>query len=149
MLCFAFAAFILSQAQDSAKSIKAIIDARQYVFEPTNTTTGFGRLKQLTSGYFLQIKGDTLKTYLPYFGKAYTAPINSSDAAFDFTSTNFIYSVSEGKKHSFNISIKTKDQRFNTDFALTIYDNGSAYLRANNSNLQSVSYKGNVKEKNK
>lgn len=147
MLCITTTACMQTKAQDSTKTIKTIIDAKQYIFEPRNTTTGNGRLKQLTPGYFLQVKGDTLKTDLPYFGKAYSASMNPSDAGFNFTSTNFTYAVTEGKKKNYNIAIKTKDQTYNTDFTVTVYDDGTAYLRANNTNRQPVSYNGNIKEK--
>ncbi|MEP6467961.1 MAG: DUF4251 domain-containing protein [Parafilimonas sp.] len=144
-LCFSgFAA--RTQAQDSAKTIKAVLDAKQYTFVPLNITTGSGRLRQLTPDYFFKINGDTLKTYLPYFGRAYTAPINPSDAGFNFTTTDFIYTTSKGKRNSYIINVKTKDKVYNTEFTLTIYDNGNAYLRANSSNKQPVSYTGNVKE---
>jgi hypothetical protein len=69
-----------------------------------------GGLKQLTPGYFLKINDDTLKTYLPYVGRAYTAPINPSDAGFDFTTTHFTYSVIEGKRNSTIINVKNKRQ---------------------------------------
>jgi Domain of unknown function (DUF4251) len=149
MILFLFAGvFMQGRAQDPGKEkIKALLDGKHYEFEPTNTTTGGGRLKQLTPGYVLEMRGDTLKVYLPYFGKAYTAPINSSDAGYDFTSTDFSYEVSEGKKDSYIVSIKTKDRSYNADFELTVYDNASAYLRASSTYKQSVSYNGDVKAK--
>lgn len=136
-----------TQAQDSTKqSIKTAIDAKRYSFQPINITTSSGRLRQLDLGYFLRVNGDTLKVNLPYFGRAYSAPIDPSDAGFDFTSTNFTYTVSPGKKNSHNISIKTKDRTYNTEFTLTVYDNGTAYLRASGSDREPVSYNGNLKE---
>ena len=148
MILFFGLAIVQANAQDSAKqSIKNLIDAKYYVFEPTTITTAKGKLIQLDPGYALQLKGDTLISYLPYFGRAYNAPINSSDAGFDFTSTQFTYSVSAGKKESYIVTIKTKDKTYNADFSLTVYDDGTAYLRANSSDKQPCSYRGNIREK--
>ncbi len=147
MLLLAFAVIEI-HAQDSTKqTIKGIIEAKHYTFEPTSMTPSRGGLKHLTPGYFLQVNGDTLKSYLPYIGRAYNAPISTSDAGFDFTSTDFTYAVSAGKKNSYNITVKTKDKMYNTEFMLTVYDDGTAYLRASSSDKQPISYNGSVKEK--
>jgi len=133
-----------SNAQDSTKqTFKSIIDAKHYVFTPTSMTAKRGT-KQLNYSYLFQISGDTLKVYLPYAGRAYSAPIGSSDDTFDFTTTDFTYNVKAGKKKSYVISVQTKNQRSNTSFTLTVYDNGAAYLNANNNDRDPVSYNGNV-----
>ena len=147
ILCFA-GAITQTNAQDTTKQpIKTIVDSKHFSFEPINITTGRGSIKQLTPGYIFQINDDTLKTYLPYFGRAYTAPINSSDVGFDFTTTDFTYSVSEGKKNRIIVDVKTNGRVNNVEFSLVVYDNGSAYLRANASDRQSVSYNGKVRAK--
>jgi hypothetical protein len=147
LMIFCFAGIIAqTKAQDSAKqTTKSLIDTKHFTFEPITMTSQRGGLKQLTLGYFFKINGDTLKVYLPYIGRAYTAPINPSDAGFDFTTTNFIYSTTKGKKNNTIINIKTKDKVYNSEFSLTVYDNGSAYLRANPSDKEPVSYNGNVR----
>lgn len=149
LLCVFCAAYVQLQAQDSAKSsIQSFVIGKRYSFEPINTTTGSGRLRQLTPGYFFQLKDDTLKVSLPYFGRAYTAPLDPSDAGYNFTTTDFTYDIKEGKKNSYIVSINAKGKVYNTNFMLTVYDNGSAYLQANSSDRQPVSYNGSVKEKN-
>ena len=143
-----FACIIMqAQAQDSTReqTIKNLIDTKHYTFEPTTMTTGGGRFRQLTPGYFFQVKNDTLKVELPYVGRAYNAPIDPSDAGFDFITTDFTYTVSTGKKNSYSVSVKTKGKPYNTEFALTVFDNGTAYLRANATDKQPVSYNGNIK----
>jgi uncharacterized protein DUF4251 len=148
MLCFIFITYSQLQAQDSTKEkMKTMIDARHYVFEPNNMITSRGRSRYLTPGYFFRVNGDTLTVYLPYVGRAYSAPVDPSDAGYDFTTTDFTYAVSEGKKKSYNVSVKTKGKVYNTDFTLTVYDNGTAYLSASGSDKDPVSYNGDIKEK--
>ena len=148
MLCFALILCMQTQAQDSTKqTIKTVIDAKHFVFQPTTMTPSKGRTKHLDLGYFLKVNGDTLKVDLPYVGRAYSAPIDPSDAGFHFTSTNYTYTVTEGKKKSYDIIVKTKDKTSNADFYLTVYDNGTAYLRINSTDRESISYNGDLKEK--
>lgn len=130
-------------AQDS--TIKISLHNKQFSFQPSTMMPLSGRTRQVSSeGYSLQVKGDTLIAYLPYVGKAYSAPINPSDAGINFTSTDFTYAVSEGKKNSYKVVISTKDRSYNATFTLTAYDNGSASLYVNSNDKQSISYNGSV-----
>jgi hypothetical protein len=143
VLIIAITAFQLN-AQDS--TIKVPLNNKRFTFTPTTMMPTSGRSRPVTSsGYLLQVKGsDTLVAYLPYVGRAYNAPINPSDAGINFTSTNFTYAVSEGKKNSYKVVIVTKDRMYNTTLTLTVYDDGSAYLNVNSSDKQSISYNGSV-----
>jgi hypothetical protein len=148
LLFFAFALSAQLHAQDSAKlAMKAFLDGKHYEFQPSTTTSGRGRTVHLDGGYFLQLNGDTLKCYLPYFGRAYSAPINTSESGYDFTSTSFSYEIAEGKKDSYRVTIKTKESVYNKSFLLTVYDNGTAYLQASSPDKQTVSYNGSVRPK--
>ena len=145
MLCFAVISVTQINAQNTS-IIKTLLDNKQYVFVPQSITTNHGRNRQLDNSYFLKLKNDSLVVYLPYFGRAYSAPINTSDAGFDFTTTNFDYSVAAGKKNSYIVSVKTKDRTFNTEFTITVFDNGTAYLRTSSNDKEPVSFNGSVKE---
>src|SRR4051794_2628396 len=114
--CFAF--FTVSQihAQDSSKTLKSFIDSKQFTFQPTNVMPLRGASRQLDLGYFLKLRSDSLISYLPYFGRAYSAPINPEDAGYDFTSTNFTYVVKAAKKNSYQVDITTKDKTNNVSF---------------------------------
>ena len=136
------------QAQSfTAKQIQELINDKHYAFEAQTMNPQRGGTKQLTTEYFLKVSGDSLSSYLPYFGRAYTAPMNAADNDYDFTSTKFDYAVSAGKKDSYKISIKTKDRNSNTSFELTVYDNGNAYLHVTNNDREPVSFTGYIKRK--
>lgn len=149
---FIFTAFIViaslqSEAQQlTPVQVQQILNSKHYMFEAQTVTPQRGGLRQLTSEYYLQISGDSVVSSLPYFGVAYTAPINPSDAGYDFTSTKFDYRMSANKKNKYQVNINTKDRTNNTQFFLTIYNNGNAYLQVNSNNRQSISYTGYIKQ---
>jgi hypothetical protein len=147
LLFFATVSIAETQAQDSAKTMKSTLDAKRYSFVPTSMTPSGGRTRQITGGFAFDVKGDTLQVYLPYIGKAYSAPMNPSDAGYDFTSTSYDYTVKEGKKDKYNVTIKTNDKSVNATFYFTVFDNGTATLQANSNDKQSISYHGYIQAK--
>ena len=149
------ASFSSASAQDSKEDKKAaqaelitkIIKEQNYLFTAQSVTPTGGRYKQLTTDYFVRVSKDTIMADLPYFGKAYSAPIGSSDGGIHFTSTNFEYELADRKKGGWDISIKTKDIQDAQRFNFTIFDNGSASLQATSNNRQPISFSGYVSER--
>src|SRR6185436_5082371 len=61
-------------AKDAA--IKLLVDSQNYVFVVQSAMPLSGRVRQLTSDYDLRVTKTSVISYLPYFGRAYQAPIN-------------------------------------------------------------------------
>lgn len=122
--------------------VPSAIKAKRYVFQARNAIPTGGRNRQLSSGYTLEVTGDTLVAYLPYFGRAYTAPIDPSKGGIQFTSVNFDYTEQERSKGGWNIRIKPTDNREVRDFYLTISANGYGTLQVNSINRQPISFTG-------
>lgn len=92
----------------------------------------------------MRVSKDSLVTYLPYFGRAYSAPIGTSDGGFQFTSTDFAYSTEARKKGGWLIKIKPNDNRDIQQMFLTVTESGSASLQVTSTNRQPISYNGYV-----
>jgi hypothetical protein len=133
--------------KDKKAEIKEIVEAQNYVFKAQTALPTAGAIRQLTSDYDFRISKDTLVSDLPYFGRAYTAPLNPSEGPLQFTSTNFQYTVSNNKKGGWNVSITPKDRTDPRELILTIFDNGSASMVVNSNNRQPISFNGYVTPK--
>jgi hypothetical protein len=83
-------------------------------------------------------------SYLPFFGRAYSLPYNSTDGGFNFTSTKFDYTSTPGKKGGWEIKIKPKDVQDFREFTLSISENGYGTLQALSNNRQTISFTGYV-----
>jgi hypothetical protein len=130
-----------SKKQDKQAKIKALIESQRYVFSAQTALPMSGRLRQLTTDYSLKVGKDTVVSDLPYFGQAYTAPMDPSQSPLEFTSTSFEYTVTAGKKGGWNVQIKPKNtgvQQMN----LSISENGYASLQVNSVNRQAISFNG-------
>ena len=129
----------------SPEQVKNLVDSKTYVFEAETARPTAGGMRHLTPGYTLKVSGDSLKADLPYYGKSYNAPMNPADVGIKVTTTDFEYNVSNGKKNSYEITMKPKDKVYNSEFDLTVYDNGTAYLQVTSPDRQSISFNGYIK----
>lgn len=133
-------------------STQQIVESKNYIFRAESVNPPRGQLRHLTSEYDLVVTSDTVTAYLPYFGRAYSAPIDPSEGGIKFTSSEFDYTVEKKKRRSWQIMIKPKDANDIQIVYLTIFDNNKATLRVNSVNRESISFNGYIiegKEKEK
>lgn len=130
----------------SSLSVKSMIDAQKFVFIAERINPLRGRSRQLTSTYDVSVSQDSLVSYLPYFGRAYTAPLNSSEAGIQFTSTNFSYNATQLKSNRWNITLKPHDGDDASQLSFTIFDNGSASLMVTSNSKDPISFTGHLKQ---
>ena len=134
------------QSEENA-SVKAMIDAKRYLFKAQSAHPTRGRVVQLNSEYDLKITPDTIRSYLPYYGRAYSAPIGESEGPLDFVSKDFEYNQQDRKKGGWDITIKPKDGKGVREMFLTVFENGTASLRVSSNNREPISFNGHIQEK--
>lgn len=124
-------------------ALKNMIDSQNFVFIARYVNPWNGRKRDLTTGYELSVSKDSLISYLPFFGRGYTAPISPSDVDFDFISTKFTYTVTPARR-GWNISIKTQDQTYLRELYFRIFDNANASLNVTSMDRSAISYDGYI-----
>jgi hypothetical protein len=141
----------IASAQDSEKesAVKSLIESGNFVFEAQTALPIRAQVRQLTFGFDMRVSKDTINSYLPYFGRAYVAPVNPTEGALNFVSTDFDYTVKNRRKGGWDILIVTKDQRDNKRMLLTVQESGHASLQVTSTNRQPISFNGFVLEKRK
>ena len=146
LLLFVLVTTAAAQDKKDESTIQQAVETKNFIFKASSATPQRGRIRQLTSEYDLIVRPDTIISFLPYFGRAFTAPINPSEGGIKFTSTDFAYSISKKKKSSWEIKITPKSVPDVTDLYLTVFDNGSASLRVSSINRTPISFNGYVEE---
>jgi hypothetical protein len=126
--------------------IKNLVDSQNFVFVPQTLLPMRGLARHLTGEYYLRVAKDSVISYLPYFGRAYSAPLDPTHIDFDYTSIRFDYTKSENKKGGWTITIKPKDHTSVSQLILRIFENGSASLNIN-SDRDPISYQGYITSK--
>jgi len=148
LLVTPFATFAQSKTEDkkAAKlaAIKTMVESQNYVFKPQSASPMGGRVRQLTSDYDLKVTKESIISYLPYFGRAYSVPIDPTKGGIQFTSKNFDYTLTPGKKDGWNVLIKPKDYSDVQQMTLNISSTGYASLQMTSTNRQPISFNGTV-----
>ncbi|RYD77603.1 MAG: DUF4251 domain-containing protein [Sphingobacteriales bacterium] len=111
---------------------------------------GSGTINLSGSQYDLKVTKDSVVAYLPYYGRAFSAPYNPNEGGIKFTSKNFTYTESKTRKGSYSINIRTKDLNLeNYQMYLTVSPNGYASLVVNSVNKQAINFNGVLAEPKK
>src|SRR6266700_6064732 len=87
------------QAQNTGKDegIKKAVTDQYYIFNAQTVLPLGSSTRQLTPDYDVRITKDSIVAYLPYFGRAYSAPIGQTEGGIKFKSKRFDYTSKERK----------------------------------------------------
>jgi len=129
-----------------AETIQKLIDSHRFMFVAQSALPMSEGVRLLTSEYDVKVKNDTLESYLPYYGKAYTGIIGSSDNGLQFKTTQFAYDIKPDKKDGWIISLKPKSMNSLQNMVLSVSSLGYANLQANFRDRQGISFNGIIQE---
>ena len=133
-----------SQMTAEKEAIANEVNQRINDFDFTFKATGFGSI-YLSPYYDVKVNPDTVKAYLPYYGRAYVAPMDPSEGGIKFTSTDFEYQVVPGrKKGNWQVNIHTRDTGRDIFLYFDIWENGSTRLNVTDTNRQPISFQGDI-----
>lgn len=130
----------------SLEEMSNMIRSQNFTFiaERVNPLRGSSRI--LTSYYDVLVKKDTLICYLPYFGRAYQAPVDPSKDALDFKSYKFTYNVTLNNNDEWQVYIHPNDYSDVQQMYFQIFGNGTATLNVVSTNRDAISFYGHVKK---
>lgn len=102
-----------------------------------------GKTVNISPDFSLEVKGDTLVSYLPYFGRAYNIPYGGGKGL-NFTAPIAEYHSEKGRKGATLVKIKVKNEEDVYTFLLEIYDNGSTTIDMMSHERESIRYSGEI-----
>lgn len=128
----------------SETEVARMVEAKDFSFRAEQMMPSGGRTRILNETYLFKVSPQEIVSDLPYMGRAFSASVGASDGGMRFTSKDFTYQQTPGKKNSWNITINPKDQSDVRECQLTVYSNGSADLLINSNNRQQIRYNGYI-----
>jgi hypothetical protein len=131
------------EKQEMAESIHNSINEKNFEIEISTMNPMRGRSRNVT-GFSVKVKGDTLVSYLPYFGVARSIPYGGG-SGFDFEETIDSYTTVTKDNGSMKVEIKIRHEGDHLTYNFDIFDNGTAYLSVISYNRDNISYTGNMK----
>jgi hypothetical protein len=140
------------RAEKEAKQIeetKAVVESKMFVFDARNVNPMKGRSITLTSEYDVKVTKDSIYSYLPYYGVAYTASYGGTDSPMIFDKPFETCNMEKTKK-GYEVKVAVKNGNDRLDFSFYISETGSTTLSVSSTNRQSITYYGDiVKDKQK
>lgn len=144
--------FSCSSSKNAVKlnsdEVRNIVDSSRFVFVAERVIPLRGTSRYLTSRYDVVVKKDTVNCYLPFFGRAFQAPIDPSKGGIQFTSTNFSYNVTAKNNNDWEVIIKPKDYTDVQQLDFNIFGNGTATLNVVNTHRDPISFTGPIERIN-
>jgi len=126
-------------------AIRQLVESQHYDFKAQTAMPLSGSTRQLTTGdYDLKVTKEAIVSYLPFFGRAYTAPMDPSKGGIQFTSKDFNYSITDGKKGGWDVQITPKDYGDVQRLSLSISEDGYANLQVTSTSRQAISFYGTI-----
>jgi len=138
------------RAEQRAKTKEAVAEAlaarRLHIDIRTMNTLRYGAKTVTTSDFFLELRGDTLRSDLPYWGQAYQSPMGSPSIGLNFEAPILRFSESRPKSNKtlMELDVATKEDTYH--YLIEVYDTGESYIRVRSMNRDPISFDGIVGE---
>lgn len=129
--------------EQKEKEVKERIDSGRFTIEVNRALPTGGRSVNLTTLYSLEMRGDSVVSYLPYYGRAYSAPYGGGGGLI-FTKPITGLESAYSKKGVAQLKFETRTDDDTYRFDIKIYPNGSASLHVIPTNKQGITYQGEM-----
>ena len=100
--------------------------------------------RTVASDYFLELHGDSLRSYLPYLGQAHQAPMMSPAQGLNFDEP--IQNIKESHPKEIlsrlEIGVRTQEDRY--QYTIELYESGKAYINVQSQHRDPISFDGEL-----
>ena len=125
------------------QAVRKALDERRYCIDVNYMNPMRGRSRALTTPYTLTVRNDSVLSYLPYMGEAYSVPYGGGKAL-NFNAPISTYEMKEGKRGRRDIKFTTTNDEDTYTYTLTVYPNGSTSIHVQPTRRQSISFSGEM-----
>ncbi|WP_455672289.1 DUF4251 domain-containing protein [Phocaeicola sp.] len=132
--------------QQTEQAVSRAIESKNYKISVNRATPMQGGSKFLTDSYSVEVRNDSIYSYLPYFGVAYSLPYGGGKGL-NFKEPISEYTTEYGKKGEARITLKVRNEEDNYTYNITIYPNGTSSIQVTPTNRQSISFSGDMELK--
>ena len=129
--------------EQKKEAVKKLIESENYKIDVNTAMPMRGLSIPLTSSYSLEIRNDSVISYLPYYGRAYSIPYGGGDGL-NFKAVLKEYSMKMDKKGNAVIEFIARNPEDRYEYRIKVFPNGSASIDVNMQNRQSISFQGEL-----
>ena len=124
------------------KAVAEMLERRHWRINISSMNTMRYGSRIVTSDFYLELRGDTLCSYLPYLGQAYQAPLGSPPEGLNFEVPIKELKTKHPKadKTEMDIDVKTREDAYH--YYIEVYDTGKASISVHSQNHDPISFDG-------
>ncbi len=131
--------------ENRIREVQEMLLNKSFVFIPTHAMPLGGGSIHLSYSFDAEIKGDSIISYLPFFGVAYRVDYGGRDTPFNFSLPFERYKmIKDGKGYQVNLEVKNKMDYIS--FMFQISELGYATLNITSTNRQAISFYGKIEK---
>jgi len=147
MMVGAVACSTLTPAEKEAlaKRVNAALDERKYEINVQMMYPMKGLGKNLTSGWSLEVKNDSLFSYLPYMGRAYNVPFGGGKGL-NFNAPIKGYRDGNWQKSLRKIDFSVTNEEDTYHYTIEVYENGNATVNVVARERDAIMFSGVMKD---
>ena len=126
------------------QAVEEAVGSRHFRIDISTMNTLRYGARTVTPDFFLELRGDTLRSYLPYLGQVHQAPVFSPSVGLNFDAPILQLTESRPKANRSRLDIDVKSQEDTYHYSIELFDNGEAYIRVNPLHRDPVSFDGTL-----
>ena len=132
-------------AEQAAKVTKAL-KARDYKIAVNRMYPMKGSSRSVSYGYSVEVRNDSLISYLPYFGGAYNVPYGGGKGL-NFSERIGSYRESQKNKGERQIEINVTNEEDTYIYLIKVFSNGNSSIDVTSRQRDHISYSGELEVK--
>lgn len=132
-----------ARAAEQAKKVTEALNTRRYTINVDRMQPLRGSTKNLSFGYSVEVRNDTLFSYLPYFGRAYTVPYGGGKAL-NFEAPISHYQEQQGRNGLRRIEIGVVNEEDTYLYTIEVFDNGRSSIDVNARERERIAFTGQM-----
>ncbi len=131
--------------KDKSQKVGRQVPANWHIDIRTMFTTRYGT-HNVTTDFFLEMRNDTLRSYLPYAGRVFRPVIGETSSSLDFEKqvTNFSVTYPKTDKTRIEMDVHLPYESFH--YTVDLYSDGGAYIGVRSPDRDPVNFDGDFSE---
>ena len=132
-----------ARAAEQKKKVATALMKRNYKIAVDRMYSMRGVSKSVSYGYSVEVRNDSLISYLPYFGRAYSVPYGGGKGL-NFAERIGSYKEFQEKSGKRHIEIGLKNEEDTYLYTIVVFDNGKSSIDVQSRQRERISFSGDM-----
>lgn len=132
-----------ARAAEQAAKVRTALTERNYKISIDHMYPMKGGSKSVSFGYTVEVRNDSLFSYLPYIGRAYQIPYGGGKGL-NFSERIGSYQETQRKNGLQHIEIGVKNDEDTYLYTIEVWDNGKSQIDVQARQRERISYSGDI-----